>query len=244
MTSDTQYGVGSGNSFGNGMSVDGPYPAPAGYHWERRGRTIIDGATPVIGTPSNTSGTGVELTKDDTLVAMNSNYAADEIQLSVRVPESAKVFVNGNATTSTGELRHFVSRGLDPAQEYRFEIRVEDSVAGKAVTDSQTIVLAPGNGESLKFDLRPADAAIPTILTLNVPATAKVELAGNGTITQGTERTFRTMELRSGEVWDDYKIVVTVDGTIKEKTIRLIAGDDVEVSFDFDAPAASIIAAR
>jgi hypothetical protein len=45
---------------------------------------------------------------------------------------------------------------------------------------------------------------------------------------------FRTKQLRNGESWDDYKIQVTVAGVTKEKVIRLIGGDNLELTFNFD----------
>ena len=38
---------------------------------------------------------------------------------------NAKVFVNGKATTSTGRVREYVSRGLKAGSQYKFEIRAE-----------------------------------------------------------------------------------------------------------------------
>ncbi len=135
------------------------------------------------------------------LVSNSTEASSDEIQLTVNVSETAKVFVNGNPTTSTGTLRQFVSRDLDVNQEYRFEVRVEDVVDGKEVSDSKTVVLAPGQGEVISFDLRSPNSPIETVLTLNVPEDAKVTLAGNTTKTTGDARTYRTKELKLGEVW-------------------------------------------
>ncbi len=42
---------------------------------------------------------------------------------------------------------------------------------------------------------------------------------------------------------DDYTVTVTSQGVTKEKTIRLIAGDDIELSFNFEE-ADSLVAAR
>jgi uncharacterized protein (TIGR03000 family) len=168
------------------------------------------------------------------LVNSSTELKSDEIQLTVNVSESARIFVNGNPTTSTGESRQFVSRGLDPNQDYRFEIRVEDTVDGEEVVDSKTLVLSPGHGEIVSFDLRKSNSPVETVLTLNVPADAKVVLAGNETKTAGQARTYRTKDLKLGQVWDDYTVVVTSNGVTKEKTIRLIAGDDLELTFSFD----------
>ena len=160
--------------------------------------------------------------------------AEDEIHLNVQLPESASVFVNGNRTTSKGSLRNFVSKNLVAGSSYRFDVRAESEVDGKIVTENKTVVLTTGASEAIEFQFTEQVKVPETVLTLNVPADAKVVLAGNGTKTVGESRTFRTQELTQGQVWDDYKIIVTWNGQVKEKTIRLIGGDEMEVSFNFD----------
>ena len=219
-----------------------PYPAPPGYRWVRRAR-VVRPITPSTATPTFDSSMN-ESEMSMQLVSSVNAFPQDEIQLTVQVPESAAIFVNGNATTSTGAIRQFVSRGLDPNQEYRFDLRVEAEVNGEKVIDEKSVVLEPGQGEVVRFDFAKPDAAVDTVLTLNVPADAKVVLAGNETKTQGESRVYRTGQLKSGEVWDDYTVSVTSGGVTREKTIRLIAGDDVTLSFDFDAPSSDLIAQR
>jgi uncharacterized protein (TIGR03000 family) len=162
--------------------------------------------------------------------------ASQDIQVNVELPESAKVFVNGNPTTSTGTSRRFVSRNLEAGSSYRFEIRAEQQVDGRTVTRQKTLVLMPGAVESLAFNFdEPKLEKTETVLKLNVPAEAKVVLAGNQTKTTGEARTYRTQELAAGQVWNDYVISVSWNGQVKEKAIRLIGGDELEVSISFDA---------
>ena len=47
-------------------------------------------------------------------------------------------------------------------------------------------------------------------------------------------RTFRTKNLKQGESWDDYTIQVSYQGKVKEQVIRLIGGDNLELSFNFN----------
>ena len=94
----------------------------------------------------------------------------------------------------------------------------------------------PGAVESLAFNFdEPKLEKTETVLKLNVPAEAKVVLAGNQTKTTGESRTYRTQELAAGQVWNDYVISVSWNGQVKEKSIRLIGGDELEVSIGFDA---------
>jgi uncharacterized protein (TIGR03000 family) len=161
------------------------------------------------------------------------SVSATEVQLMVEVPRDAKVFVNGNATTSSGSSRRFVSRDLDTKDAYRFEIQASYEVAGKEVTQTKTIIARPGSSESVVFDPSVSDDPVETTLTLNVPEGAKVVLANNSTKSDGMTRVYRTKQLKTGEAWEDYKIQVTHNGTTKEKTIRLIGGDKLEMSFTF-----------
>ncbi len=159
-----------------------------------------------------------------------------EVHLVVKLPESAKVFVNGKLTSTTGEVRRFVSRDLKEDQAYRFEVKaVLTHEDGSEVFQNKTVVINSGFAEELTFDMKNADDPVETILTLNVPENAKVVLAQNATKSDGSSRVYRTKQLREGQAWDDYKIEVTYEGVTKEKTIRLIGGDKLELSFKFDS---------
>ena len=169
-------------------------------------------------------------------LASDVTIQPNEVHLTLKLPSSAKVFVNGNLTTTTGELRHFVSRDLKESEAYRFEVKaVLTNYDGSEMVQNKTVVVNSGNAEELIFDMKKADDPVETILTLNVPENAKVVLAQNPTTSDGASRVFRTKQLREGEAWDDYKIEVTYQGVTKEKTIRLIGGDKLELSFSFDS---------
>ena len=168
-------------------------------------------------------------------LAANLSIQPDEVHLTVNLPEAAKVFVNGNPTTTTGSKRRFVSRDLKPNDSYRFEVKaVITNEDGSEVVQNKTVVVASGNGEELHFEMLKANDPIETVLTLNVPENARVVLAQNATKSEGLSRVFRTKQLHEGESWDDYKIEVTFEGVTKEKTIRLIAGDKLELTFNFE----------
>ena len=168
-------------------------------------------------------------------LASAPSIQANEVHLTVNLPESAKVFVNGNPTTTAGSKRHFVSRDLKPNDAYRFEVKaVMTKADGTELVQNKTVVVESGNGEEINFELLKSDDPIETVLTLNVPESARVVLAQNSTKSEGSSRVFRTKQLHEGESWDDYKIEVTYEGVTKEKTIRLIAGDNLELSFNFD----------
>jgi uncharacterized protein (TIGR03000 family) len=77
-----------------------------------------------------------------------------------------------------------------------------------------------------------------TRLTLHVPSNAVVTLAGVPTKQTGDVRLYTTTRLASGQVWDDYKVVVSLerDGQTlrQEKTIQLTGGQAQELSIDFE----------
>lgn len=160
--------------------------------------------------------------------------------LIVEVPAEAKIYVNDRLTSTPGAVREYVSRNLVRGYNYTYEVRAEMEVDGQTVSETKKIDLRAGQNLKLAFNLSP-DAAeeVETSITVKVPANAKVNLGGNDTKAQGETRTYRTSALRSGGEWKDYKIVVTaeVDGRqiTKEQTFDLKAGENKELSFDFEA---------
>jgi uncharacterized protein (TIGR03000 family) len=200
------------------------------------GSVIENGSVPMS---SNASG----VMRSSSKVSTAKSVDPREIHLVVNLPEEAKMFVNGNATTSTGASRHFVSRNLNEGESYRFELKaVLADANGNEVQKTKTVVLNSGNGEEISFDMQSNEEPTETVLTLNVPEDASVVLANNVTKNSGSARVFRTKQLRDGESWDDYKIQVTVAGVTKEKVIRLIGGDNLELTFNFDDAADSKLA--
>jgi uncharacterized protein (TIGR03000 family) len=81
-------------------------------------------------------------------------------------------------------------------------------------------------------------------VTLNLPEGAQVVLAGKTTKATGTQRTFRTSHLKPGQVWDDYEIEVKLGEQVKRQTVRLIAGDSLQLSFNFDDASDGQLASR
>jgi uncharacterized protein (TIGR03000 family) len=154
--------------------------------------------------------------------------------LAVNVPDDAKIFVNGMATSSTGLARQYFSRDLQTGFNYTYEVKAEVVRDGKTVEQVKTINLRAGQTAELAFDFPAADA-VETALTVNVPADAKVYLAGNLTKASGEKRVFRTTGLSSGNAWESYIVRVEFeqDGqtVTQEKTISLKAGDSQELTF-------------
>jgi uncharacterized protein (TIGR03000 family) len=165
-----------------------------------------------------------------------STMRADGL-LAVNVPADAKIYVNGQATSSTGETRQYVSRDLQNGFNYAYEVRAELVRDGRTVEQTKRIDLRAGETANLSFDF-PGASQIETSLTVHVPAEAKVYLAGNATKAGGETRIFRTTGLNNGKSWDGYTVRVELERggrTItKEESITLKAGQSQELRFDFD----------
>jgi len=250
------YGSSGGSSGGYGSSGHGS----VGHHYGSTGSGSSGGGSsggyhsgpvyssryqPVSGYAS-TSVTSNSFATNDlaTIDPATGAIPSDEIQISLSVPSDAKIMVNGKPTSSTGSLRRFVSRDLNPNESYRFDIQATYKVDGKDVSQTRSVIARSGGVEQVVFDTTKNDDPVETMLTLNVPEGATVVLANNPTKSEGASRVYRTKQLKSGEVWDDYKIEVTYAGKTKEKTIRLIGGDKLEMSFNFDQREANKIASN
>ena len=162
-----------------------------------------------------------------------------EATLTVSVPNDARVFVNGVQTKSVGSERSYVSRGLQSGFNYTYEVRAEIERDGKIVEETKMVSLTSGRTARVAFALEANEVAPSTTLTLNVPADAKVFLAGSETTSSGEVREFTTTKLAAGQSWDNYTILVTFeqDGQTvsREKTITLKAGDSQVLSFEAEA---------
>lgn len=105
---------------------------------------------------------------------------------------------------------------------------------GNTIVEKKTVAVRAGDREQLAFAFSGQAAPIETAVTLNVPEGAKVILAGNQTKATGSSRVYKTSALTPGQVWDDYDIEVHHDGKVKKQTVRLLAGDQLQLSFSFD----------
>lgn len=77
--------------------------------------------------------------------------ATNSVLLTVNVPADAKVFVNGNPTTSTGARREYTSSNLQPAASYAYRVRAEFVRDGKPVSEEQIVQVSAGQIGSFEF---------------------------------------------------------------------------------------------
>lgn len=169
----------------------------------------------------------------------------------VNVPADARVFVNDKATTSTGMVRRYVSNNLEAGYSYTYTLRAEMVVDGKTVTETKIIKVRAGETTDLAFafdnssDSKIAEQPARTTLTLNVPADAKVFLAGSATQSAGTVREFTTSKLNNGQTWNDYTVRVEIERNgqkiSKEEKLALVGGENREIAFDLDAAQVAMV---
>ena len=154
--------------------------------------------------------------------------------IKVAVPSAAKIWVNDHLTTSSGDLRQFVSRGLTKGLDYTFRIKAELERDGKTLTSNRKVTVKAGDTVGVNIDFR----KVETKVTLVVPEGANVTLAGKATTTKGRIRVFSTSKLTKGESWKNYTIQVSLDKNgktrLQERTIDLSGGEDRTLTFKFD----------
>ena len=71
--------------------------------------------------------------------------------ISVKVPDSAKVYINGYETKMQGISRKYVVNDLEPGKMYDYEIRIVAQVNGRIVEETQYVTLAGGQHGELAF---------------------------------------------------------------------------------------------
>jgi uncharacterized protein (TIGR03000 family) len=226
----TSYGSTGGyeTSYGSTGSYGTSYGSTGGYETSYGSTGVSYGST---GHVSNV------VVDPSVSFASSTTTIDDAVYLTVSVPSAAKVYVNDKLTSSTGTVRQFVSRGLAAGKNYKFEIRAElDTADGQTIKEEKSLVVSAGSDEQLQFAFAETNAKIQTSLTLNVPEGAKVTLAGNPTKATGSQRVFLSSQLKVGETWDDYSVEVELEGKVKRQAIRLIGGDQLALSFDFEEP--------
>ena len=165
--------------------------------------------------------------------------------LMVSLPSNAKVFVNDNATKSTGSYRRYAAKELAVGKAYEYTVRAEIERNGQVIEETKTAIVQGGNITRLSFDLV---EQVETSLTLQVPEDAKVILSGTETKASGQTRKFATSKIKKGAKWSDYKVQVVVNRNGKtitrEKDVTLHGGDQLNLAFDFDDEAMKVASTR
>lgn len=191
-------------------------------------------APPAAAAPEASPATGVSPLTPPSGAARAAR--AGKALLSVTVPNSARVLINGHLTRTQGTHRQYISPGLKAGNQYVYHVRAELERDGKTFSDSKVVRLQAGQMVSVAFPLD-AQSPVQTVLKLNVPEDAVVTLAGRPTNGTGSVRTFATERLSNGQQWKGYRVVVRSerDGrqVTREEEITLTGGETRELTFAF-----------
>lgn len=123
------------------MASQEPTPLPPLAQFQYSGSQGFDGGEGCYGTPGTDwmSATVVD---------------GSTAQITVTLPEKAKLFVNGDPTASTGPVRYFVVRRLEAGEVFKFVFRAEmENAAGVKLEEKKEVLLKGGSMEA--FALHP-----------------------------------------------------------------------------------------
>ncbi|MBI3467762.1 MAG: TIGR03000 domain-containing protein [Planctomycetes bacterium] len=83
----------------------------------------------------------------------------DSALLQVRLPADAKLIVNDRLTRSTGALRRYRSRGLEPGVSYSYELRAEFTRDGRTISETKIVSLRANETAEVDFAFDAAQVA-------------------------------------------------------------------------------------
>jgi len=88
----------------------------------------------------------------DPLQGKGVSVPTNEGTISIIVPENARVTINGYVTKSSGRIRRYVAKSLQPGLVYPFNIQVEVVRDGQTLTDQRQVKLSGGSLEAVVFN--------------------------------------------------------------------------------------------
>ena len=81
----------------------------------------------------------------------------DAVIFTVRLPDNATLFVNGEETTSVGSTRQFISRRLVEGAHYAYTVRVEMPRGATPIVEERLVVATAGEHRQVTFGLDPRE---------------------------------------------------------------------------------------
>ncbi len=104
------------------------------------------------------------ITIDNTDTKMTSAKAnAAPARITVELPASAKLYVDGVLKTSEGTVRNFHTPDLSKGQSYYYDLKAEITIDGATITDEKRVIVKAG--ESLNESFPKMLAALKTSKT-------------------------------------------------------------------------------
>jgi uncharacterized protein (TIGR03000 family) len=162
-----------------------------------------------------------------------SDGISSQATVTVRLPDNAKLFVDGQAIALNSSSRTFVTPQLERGKEYYYTIKAEWNRDGKTVSDTKRVVVQSGKTSSVEF----ADSAAvvkdeaPAHITVRLPESAKLYVDGQLVSLKSDVRSFSTPPLAAGKKY--YYVLKTETGKKTEtRKVVMEAGQNVEVDFN------------
>lgn len=95
-----------------------------------------------------------------------TSHLFPEARFEVHVPGNAEVWLEGQKTKQTGEVRNFISPPLTPGEDFQYTIKARWQEGGKDVEQVQKVVVHSGSKLNVRFPMAPGG---PEVVPLPVP---------------------------------------------------------------------------
>jgi uncharacterized protein (TIGR03000 family) len=109
-------------------------------------------ASPPAGKPSKQQKSGKEEEQKGDQEQETMSPQSAPARITVRLPENARLTVDGEATQSTSSVRTFVSPALPPGKVFYYTLKAEFSRAGQPVSVSKKVKVQAGRNSQVDLD--------------------------------------------------------------------------------------------
>gem|GEM_PF-4258695 len=149
--------------YSQGLKPDLQYPYKLVIEWTENGRLHRAQQSVLMQVGDHKSvRVGKQPRPETPAVMSHDEYPTTEI--SIELPEDAKLFIDGVPSPGTGAKRRFATEELAPdAQPVEYVLRVEWIVGGRTLTDSRKITVRGGEKKLVRFDFEEQVSQIAAI---------------------------------------------------------------------------------
>jgi uncharacterized protein (TIGR03000 family) len=127
------------------------------YHYVFKAEAVRDGK-PVSLTRTVTVQAGKRSEAD--FSELGATVPADVAKVTVRLPEDAKLFVDGTPCPLTSAVRTFETPKLEPGRQYYYTVKAEQVRDGQTRSDSRRVVVEAGKESVVEFKDLPVVQAV------------------------------------------------------------------------------------
>lgn len=156
--------------------------------------------------------------------------SGNRAQVVIDIPEGAKLYANGQATSLTGSKRVFLTPELAQGVKYQYTMT---AVGADGKEFAKNVTVEAGKTSSIDFK---TDATVmaSSPVTVNLPSDAKLYVDNQVAATSGGRMTFQTPKLEVGQTYTyRFKAEINRDGKTEEttQTVSFKAGEPISVDF-------------